>query len=70
MGRPPKDPSLRMDTDLRIPVTAEQKKFIMDAVAREPDGFAAWARGVLLQAAKERNGKRPKARAGGQGVEP
>jgi hypothetical protein len=42
-----------MDTDLRIPVTAEQKRFIMEAVTNEPEGFAAWARGVLMRAASE-----------------
>lgn len=54
MARPPKDPSLRMDADLRIPVTAEQKRLILDAVADDPAGFAAWARAILLEAAKER----------------
>jgi len=43
-----------MDTDLRIPVTAEQKVLIMAAIADEPSGFAAWARHVLLEAAKKR----------------
>jgi hypothetical protein len=51
-GRPPKNPKMRMDTDLRIPVTGEQKRIIMDATAGEPAGFAAWARGVLLKAAE------------------
>jgi hypothetical protein len=41
-----------MNIDLRIPVTAEQKQRIMEAVADEPDGFAAWAREVLLRAAQ------------------
>ncbi len=54
MARPPKDARLRMSTDLRIPVTSEQKRLIADALADEPDGLAAWARGVLLHAAKER----------------
>jgi hypothetical protein len=54
MARPPKDPKLRMDTDLRIPVTAEQKQLIAEAVADYPAGLAAWARQVLLQAAKVR----------------
>ena len=51
MARPPKEPHLRMSIDLRIPVTPDQKQAIMDAVADEPEGFAAWARQVLLQAA-------------------
>ena len=43
-----------MDIDLRIPVTADQKRRIMEAVADEPSGFAAWARSILLQAAEKR----------------
>ena len=54
MARPPKEPHLRMSIDLRIPVTAEQKQKIMDAVADEPGGFAAWARDVLLRAAAKK----------------
>lgn len=54
MARPRKDPSLRMDTDLRIPVTAEQKAALVEATADEPQGFAAWARQVLVEAAKRR----------------
>jgi hypothetical protein len=47
-----------MDTDLRIPVTADQKALIMEAVADEPAGLAAWARQVLLRAAEERAAQR------------
>lgn len=54
MARKPKDPALRMDTDVRIPLTADQKQLILDAVADEPSGLAAWARGVLLEAAKKK----------------
>jgi hypothetical protein len=54
MARPKKDPALRMDTDIRIPMTMEQKQTITDAVAEEPGGLAAWARGILLDAAKRR----------------
>ena len=54
MARPPKEPHLRMNTDLRIPVTAEQKQAIMQAVANEPGGFAGWARTVLLLAAQQK----------------
>jgi hypothetical protein len=55
-----------MSIDLRIPVTAEQKQTIMAAIADEPEGFAAWARGVLMAAAARRaNGRRvPTARTG------
>ena len=43
-----------MNTDLRIPVTSEQKALIQQATAGEPEGMAAWARSVLLRAAKEK----------------
>lgn len=54
MARPPKEPRLRMDADIRIPVTADQKRLIVAAVADEPGGLAPWARQVLLRAAGER----------------
>jgi hypothetical protein len=54
MARPPKDPHLRMNIDLRIPVTSEQKRLISQAMADHPAGFAAWARDLLLTAAAER----------------
>jgi hypothetical protein len=43
-----------MDTDLRIPLTSEQKAIIAEATQEEPEGMAAWARSLLLQAAKKR----------------
>ena len=46
-----------MDTSLRIPVTSEQKALIDEATADEPEGMAAWARGLLLTAAKRKLGK-------------
>ena len=58
MARPPKEPQLRMNTDIRIPVTAEQKRLISTAVKDEPGGMAAWARQILLQAAGERISQR------------
>jgi hypothetical protein len=54
MPRPPKDGRLRMDTDLRIPVTSEQKVMILEAISDLPEGMAAWARSVLLEAARKR----------------
>jgi hypothetical protein len=62
MARPPKEPRLRMNTDLRIPVTADQKRLIAEAVSDEPGGLAAWARQVLLEAAQERNSVRQRTR--------
>jgi len=43
-----------MDTHLRIPVTDEQKELIDEAIADEPEGMAAWARAILLEAAKRK----------------
>jgi len=53
MGRPRKDGRLRMDTDIRIPVTSEQKQVIAEATRDEPEGMAAWARAVLLREARK-----------------
>jgi hypothetical protein len=46
-----------MDTDLRIPLTSEQKQLITDATRDEPEGMAAWARAILLQAARKKTAK-------------
>ena len=54
MARPRKDGRLRMDTDLRIPLTREQKAMIDEATADEPEGKAAWARAVLLDVARRK----------------
>jgi hypothetical protein len=54
MPRPLKDGRLRMDTDLRIPLTSEQKALIDEATADEPEGKAAWARSLLLAAARRK----------------
>jgi hypothetical protein len=42
-----------MDRDLRIPVTSEQKALIQKATDDEPEGMAAWARAILLDAARK-----------------
>jgi hypothetical protein len=57
MARPRKAGTLRMDTDLRIPLTSEQKRLIDEATAAEPEGKAAWARAILLDAAKRKLAK-------------
>lgn len=49
-----------MDTDLRIPLTTEQKQLIADATADEPEGMAAWARALLLHAARNQLAHRQK----------
>lgn len=54
MARPLKDPSERKDVDLRIPLTAEQKKRIADAAAADGADLATWARPILLGFAEER----------------
>lgn len=56
-----------MDVYLRIPVTSEQKQTIQDATGDEPEGMAAWARAVLLEAARKKLAKGKSAR---QGEEP
>jgi hypothetical protein len=53
MSRPEKDTHSSLDTDLRIPLTHDQKKVIVEAAHGEPAGPAAWARAVLLRAASE-----------------
>jgi hypothetical protein len=52
MGRPRKYGKLRMDTDLRIPLTTEQKSLIDAATAGIAEGKAEWARALLLKAAQ------------------
>lgn len=60
MARPPKDPKLQMRTDLRIPMTEDQKRLITEATADEPTGMAAWARTVLLDVAEKKLASRQK----------
>jgi len=57
MARPPKDPALRMDQDLRIPVTAEQKRLIAQAAAADKSDMTAWIRPILLGAAQAKLAK-------------
>jgi hypothetical protein len=66
MARPHKDPSLKMTTDLRIPVTPDQKQLVADAMAIDGREFAGWARELILGAARSMvdREKRKKARAG------
>ena len=46
-----------MDIDVRIPVTREQHALIREATADEPEGMAAWARALLLGAARRKLAK-------------
>jgi hypothetical protein len=57
MGRPRKYGDLPMDTDMRVPLTSDQKALLDDATADEPEGKAAWARAILLAAAKRKLAK-------------
>lgn len=60
MGRPRKAGHLKMDTDLRVPLTTEQKQLIAEATKDEPEGMAAWARALLLSAAQKKADERKK----------
>lgn len=59
MARPRKEPQLRKDVDLRIPLTAEQKRLIAEAAALDHSDMAAWVRPLLLQAAQIRVAQQP-----------
>jgi uncharacterized protein (DUF1778 family) len=52
MPRPPKKPEERKSHHLRVPVTAEQRALVEEACRLEGRDFAAWAREVLLAAAR------------------
>jgi hypothetical protein len=60
MARPPKKPGEIMTTDLRIPVTADQKAKIKQAVEIIGGDMTAWARPILLAAADAILAKKPK----------
>jgi uncharacterized protein (DUF1778 family) len=62
MARPPKNPSDRKDVDLRIPVTADQKRIIAEAAAAEGADLASWARPILLRFAEDKSSKPKKRR--------
>jgi hypothetical protein len=62
MARPKKDPSERKTFILRIPMTEDQKKLIMDAVSMNQIDMAAWARPILLRVAKQELSKDSKKR--------
>jgi hypothetical protein len=53
MARPKKDKSDRKSSDLRIPLTEGQKELIVQAARLAGIDMAAWARPIILQAAKE-----------------
>jgi uncharacterized protein (DUF1778 family) len=52
VGRPTKEPGQKMDVPLRIMLTAEQSQLIREAAARQGSDVSAWARPILLDAAR------------------
>jgi hypothetical protein len=57
MARPHKKAKDRKDVDLRIPVTTDQKRLIVEAAELDQLDMAEWARALLLRAAKQRHEK-------------
>jgi hypothetical protein len=57
MARPKKNDRDRKDIDLRIPVTQDQKRLIVEAANLDGLDMAGWARQLLLRAAKLRHEK-------------
>lgn len=54
MARPRKNKSERKDSELRVPLTETQKEMIAEVARLEGVDMAAWARPILLQAARAR----------------
>ena len=57
MPRPPKKPEDRKGYHLRVPLTDAQRSLVEQASQLEGEDMAAWARGVLLTAARKRIAK-------------
>lgn len=53
MARPKKPPDDRMSDQIRIPLTAEQKRLITEAAGFNALEMTAWARSVLVRIAAE-----------------
>ena len=53
MARPRKDPSQRKSVDIRVPMTEEQKRLVVQAAASAHSDVATWARPILLRAASK-----------------
>ncbi len=53
MARPLKDEAERKSIDLRVPVTAEQKRLIAGAAQSVGLDMATWARPILLKEAQK-----------------
>ena len=54
MARPRKDERLLMKVSIRLPLTADQKKLIEEAANLDQSDLTAWARPILIQAARDR----------------
>jgi uncharacterized protein (DUF1778 family) len=57
MARPAKDKRLLMNVPLRIMLTAEQKALIQRAADIDQSEMTAWARPILLEAARRKIAK-------------
>ena len=67
MARPPKDPSERKTVDVRIPMTENQKRIVLEAAASDQADVATWVRPIILGAAQEKLAKpKHKPRASGK----
>lgn len=53
-GRPPKDPSDRRTTGMRLPLTEAEKALIDDAAEADEMKPVTWARDAVLKAATKR----------------
>lgn len=53
-GRPPKDPEDRKTSDIKIPLTDEEKELIKSAAGIDDTKPVTWARNILIRAAKYR----------------
>jgi hypothetical protein len=58
MARPTKDPAERKSYHLRVPLTDAQHRLIRQVARSDDQDMAAWARGILLEAAKRQMGRR------------
>jgi hypothetical protein len=68
MARPKKPPDDRMSDQIRIPLTADQKRLIAEAAGLNALEMTAWARSVLVRAAEMERSSR--GRKGATGQEP
>jgi uncharacterized protein (DUF1778 family) len=63
MARPKKDAHLLKNIPLRIMLTADQRELIEQAATSEGMDMTAWARPILIQAARQRVEATPGSRA-------